>query len=162
MKFLFGMIWFCSLSAFAMHGDVKESQRGEYYEFDIEGGRGDKIRREMSYHTIQIIKAPFKIVRKCVHTGKDAVRTGVHGIESFLRDSGGIDIDDPKFRRAMSDFETQAYSYYDLDRNEERPPYTLGKILKNILYTAGFVLPRATWRIVKNSANQIVWICVPR
>ncbi len=139
------------------HFHIKDSQQGEYYEYDLVGSHKDQVKREMGYHTKKALKAPFKFVGKCYHTTKGAMKGTLRSIELFLSDSHSINGQRQDFTKAVSEFEVQtAFDYYyvdDFDREDAHCifglPTALWKTFKNILYTAGFRFPRATWRTVK-------------
>lgn len=138
--------------------EMKKSQVGEFYEYDIEGSHSDQVKREVGYHTKQVIKAPFKFVGKCYRTSKSAIKGALHSIELFLSDSRSINGKRQNFKNAVSDFEGSAAfnDYYNHENDREGShcmfgaPNALWKVFKNFLYTAGFVFPRETWIIMKS------------
>ena len=77
-------------------------------------------------------------------------------VETYIGSSDAVDGRHREFKHAMSEFESAAYDDYYLHEDQLDHghclyglPNALLKLLKNILYTAGITLPRATWHFVR-------------
>lgn len=140
----------------AEHSHIK-APVGEFYEYDIEGDHKEKVKRELSFHTKQVIKAPFKAVQWCYRTSRESLRKISKSIELFLSSSRSVDKRQEELRQAVSEWEHQmkAANYYGYDDKREHKRFLFGlpedawAALKSILYTAGFKFPRATLQTVK-------------
>ena len=136
---------------------IKNYQQGEYYEYDLEGSHCNQVKRQIGFRTKQVIKTPFKLVRRCYRTSKDVLKGTINSIELFLSDSQSINGHRREFAQAMADFEGSAAvsHYYAYDQDEQDGqclfglPTALWKIFKSALYTVGFRFPRATWHTIK-------------
>ncbi|MCA9508086.1 MAG: hypothetical protein KC505_06685 [Myxococcales bacterium] len=162
-RFFLLAIFMCANCVLAKHDHFSEKQIGEYYEFDIEGNNYDQIRRRISFHSKQVIKAPFKATRFCFRTTKDFIKGMAHDIELFLSDSHSIDGNQNNLHHALKSWsEDSEIEAYVLDEPHVSGtnciialPHAALKLLKNTLYAVGIRLPRATWRTVKSFASGV-------
>ncbi len=161
------VIFICAIAApvVASSHHAEDFQPGEYYEYDLVGSHKDQARRELTHHTKEVIKAPFKFVQKCSRTTKHALSRALHNVEIFLSDSNSINGKRREFKKAASQFETQAAlnDYYVHDDEKGQClfgfPAATWKAFKRSLYMAGFQFPRFIWRGMK-SAFRGVCTCV--
>lgn len=157
-SFLIVIISSSPLQAIKHSNHIKEDQQGEYYEYDLIGDGKTRVLREMRYHSKQIIKAPFKLVGKCYHSTRDALRSAMQSIELFLSDSRSINGRRRDLQNALSQFETEAvigdFYAHEGERDDAQcmfgVPSGLWRMFKHVLYTAGFRIPRETMHAVKN------------
>lgn len=139
------------------HHPYKTSQIGEYYEYDLED-HDKKITREFCFHTKQVLKTPFKAVSFCYRGGKSVIKKVRRSIELYLSDSRSIKGRRRELKKALSDWEGEMHftNFYAKASKQDDTHCLYGlpqgayKALKNILYTAGFRLPRATLRVVRD------------
>lgn len=163
MKNLFriiALLLFCG-AGLAKHDHYSEKQIGEYYEFDIEGTRGDQVRRAVTYHTKQVIKAPFHAVGFVYRTTTGAVKRSLKEIELFLSDSRSVTGKRRQLKQALGEWAVDPMvEGYLIEHDRDAGsncflgiPSAALKLLKNSLYSVGIALPRGTWRTIKSFAQ---------
>lgn len=163
MKNLFSIIalLLCCGAGLAEHDHFSDKQIGEFYEFDLVGTRGDQVRRAVTYHTKQVIKAPFQAVGFCFHTASAAVSHTLKEIELFLSDSRSLTGKRRQIKEALGEWAVDPIvEGYLIEHDRDAGtncflgiPSAALKLLKNSLYTVGIALPRGTWRTIKSFAR---------
>lgn len=159
MKNLFSaIIFFGCVSAFAHdHNNVKESRIGEYYEFDTEGTKGDRVGRQLRHCTCKTITAPFRSIRFCYRKTKHLLRAARNNAETVLmNDAAHID-GHSKIREVLDNWEMSPDTKEIIENDREAGsncmfglPQGAWKLLKSALHTAGFKFPRAVWRTIRS------------
>jgi hypothetical protein len=126
---------------------------GEFYEYDIEGDRGERIRHEISFHTKQVIKAPFKAIGWCCYTSKSGLKKMSISIEQYLGASRGMNGRREELTYAMTEWEHYVGEHPGHEGDQKRFLFGLPEdafaALRRILYAAGFEFPRATLQTVR-------------
>lgn len=158
MQKLFAMIFIALVAAHAWSEPrhLSNKELGEYLEYDLEGSKRAIIRRELSYHTKQIIKAPFKATRWVSRRVVRGIRGAVVSVRGFFSESRSVSGRRADISRALDDWQSQLYynDYHNLEGRDRQVSLLAIAgdswfLLRRSLYTAGVILPRESWRTLK-------------
>ncbi len=152
-----------SITTFAMHNDkdeygINQRRMGEYYDYDTQGTRGDRIKHNIGHGTLKVMTAPFRGIRKGYRGIKHVVNGAKNHAEIFLTDAASIDGRRDDLRDVLEKWEHSDDLKTIMERERKKGnrflfglPHDAWKLLKATIYTAGFRLPRATWRGLKHA-----------
>lgn len=153
------------LSSTMIASDFRENhkgfQPGEYYEYDLEG-RDSPRRKKAKGGSKKMIKAPWKATIWGLKKTGHGLKIVVNAIENFLRDSPEDGSREKKLRKALKDTEgdMQFADYYAHEEEHQKGRLLYGlpedtyKLLKGIIYHAGFRLTRATLRLLRDAVVE--------
>lgn len=145
---------FCATSFASPH---HHHEKKRYYGYDTEGTAKDRIKHQVGHGALFIIKSPFLLIHKGLRGGRSAVRYVRDNVEIFLSDAASVNGDREKLHNVLVAWENSD-DLRTIMENERRHgrkflfgiPSDAWKLLKNVLHTAGFTLPRATWHTIKS------------
>lgn len=148
-------IWVFAFSWSAFSSDhAKVAHPGEYYEFDTKDG----AEKKMGHVAKEIVAAPYRGMRYVCRKSKSVTTSIINAIEQFLSDSRSVNGDRQKLKKNLDEWgaDYAFENYYERENKDMESACCFGMpkasmtALKRILYTAGFTLPKATWRTIKN------------
>lgn len=144
-------------TALAGYKPYKADQIGEYYEYDLEGTPKERDRRKARYHARKTMMIPLKVGTGVFRVSIKAIKKTSHAVEAYLRGKKRPYTRGGDLNKALTTWEgALRFDPRGPSSNPKRHeglffiPHESWRLLKYSLYLAGFRLPRATKKVLKN------------